>query len=158
MFIKPHACNEKVQALVAEKLAGFGITIKGEGLLEATEIDDKKLIDVHYGAIANRAVMTPVAELNVPPPAQEKYEAAFGLSWASALEQGLVLNAVSRGGGIAILDMRQPRTASAATNFAATTPHAHLNSIADRRSRAAKSGWCGARDGVAQADERRRPH
>ena len=55
-----------------------GITIKGEGLLEATEIDDKKLIDVHYGAIANRAVMTPVAELNVPPPAQEKYEAAFG--------------------------------------------------------------------------------
>ena len=65
--VKPHACNEKVQALVSEKLAGFGITIKAEGLLEAAEIDEKKLIDVHYGAIANRAVMTPVAELNVPP-------------------------------------------------------------------------------------------
>lgn len=93
MFVKPHACNEKVQTLVSEKLASFGISIRNEGLLEATSIDEKKLIDIHYGAIANRAVITPVGELNVPPAAQAKFESAFGLTWETALEQGAVLNA-----------------------------------------------------------------
>lgn len=46
------------------------------------------VLDIHYGAIANRAVLQEPAELNVPDAAQAKFEAAFGLSWPAALEQG----------------------------------------------------------------------
>jgi hypothetical protein len=41
VFVKPHAVNEKVQALVAEKLASQNITIVAEGHLEAQVIDEK---------------------------------------------------------------------------------------------------------------------
>uniref|UniRef100_A0A7S2SMY4 Nucleoside-diphosphate kinase n=1 Tax=Rhizochromulina marina TaxID=1034831 RepID=A0A7S2SMY4_9STRA len=94
VFIKPHAVTDKVQGLVKESLAGHGITIVSEGRLEAQEIDEKLLIDTHYGAIAKRAVKQQPNELNVPPKAQAAFEEAFGMTWASALEQNLVLNAV----------------------------------------------------------------
>lgn len=94
LFIKPHAAaSDAVEALVKEMLATAGVSITSQGILGATEIDERRLIDVHYGAIANRAVLQEPAELNVPASAQEKFEAAFGLKWTDALEQGLVFNA-----------------------------------------------------------------
>lgn len=49
--------------------------------------------DVHYGAIANRAVLNLPSELSVSEKAQTLFQAAFGQSWTSALEAGLVFNA-----------------------------------------------------------------
>ena len=47
-------------------------------------------IDVHYGAIAKRAVLQPPAALTPTPAATDKFHAAFGLTWEDALEQGWV--------------------------------------------------------------------
>ena len=47
-----------------------------------------KYLDIHYGAIAKRAMLQEPPELNVPEAARAKFEAAFGLSWADALNQG----------------------------------------------------------------------
>jgi hypothetical protein len=52
VFIKPHAAeSEGVAALVAEKLAAAGVAVEAMGELGAAEIDEKLLIDVHYGAM-----------------------------------------------------------------------------------------------------------
>ena len=50
VFIKPHACNDAVIALVKETLANEGIEVMATGSLDYKTIDEKMLIDNHYGA------------------------------------------------------------------------------------------------------------
>ena len=56
-------------------------------------IDEKMLIDTHYGAIANRAVKQKPAELIVPEKGQQGFKKLFGISWVDAVKQGMVYNA-----------------------------------------------------------------
>jgi len=90
VFIKPHAVNEQVKALMTKGLTEHGITITQEGSLDAATIDKNMLIDNHYYSIASKATLLPPSELNVPP---EKFKAKFGLGWQEALDQNLVYNA-----------------------------------------------------------------
>ena len=46
--------------------ARHNITVVDEGEIDAAAILEKKLIDNHYYAIANKASLTKPAELNVP--------------------------------------------------------------------------------------------
>uniref|UniRef100_A0A7S2SSL9 adenine phosphoribosyltransferase n=1 Tax=Rhizochromulina marina TaxID=1034831 RepID=A0A7S2SSL9_9STRA len=91
VFVKPHAVTEATKDLVREGLTRRGLRILNEGSLDAAEIDSKKLIDQHYYAIASKATILKPAQLNVP---ADKFEAQFGLSWANALAQGSVFNAM----------------------------------------------------------------
>lgn len=65
--------------------------ILAEGAITAEEIDQGKLIDQHYYAIASKATILKPAELNVP---ADKFKAQFGLEWQTALDSGKVLNAM----------------------------------------------------------------
>lgn len=94
VFIKPHAVTPKVEALVKEGLQKKGITILSEGVLDAKTIEENKLIDNHYYAIANKASLTKPVDLNPPEAKQAEFEKKFGISWADALKQGRVYNAV----------------------------------------------------------------
>merc|ERR1712159_345202 len=91
VFIKPHAQTEAVQKCVKEGLEAKGITITSEGEIKSEVISEKKLIDQHYYAIASKATILKPAELNVP---ADKFEEQFGLTWAKALEDGNVYNAM----------------------------------------------------------------
>lgn len=119
VFIKPHANTPKSQALVSSTLKGKGITISTEGELTGEQIDHGMLIDQvgprrgrtlttaptpiaaapphpparvqHYYAIASKATLLKPKDMPVP---ADKFEAAFGLPWAKALEQGNVFNAL----------------------------------------------------------------
>jgi nucleoside diphosphate kinase len=95
VFIKPHACNsaviDAVKAALGEHPAGFTITAESD--LAAKKIDAERLIDNHYGAIAAKAVKLQPSELSVPAKGLQLFEEKYGLTWASALEQGLVFNA-----------------------------------------------------------------
>ncbi|CAK0899561.1 unnamed protein product, partial [Prorocentrum cordatum] len=93
VFVKPHALNESVQGLVRRKLEDCGISILHSGRIDAETIDEKGLIDTHYGAIAARAMRLAPADLVVQAGPRADFEGLFGLSWDSALEQGLVYNA-----------------------------------------------------------------
>jgi len=93
VFVKPHACNEEVITLVRQGLDAAGIEVSAEGSLEAEQIDERKLIDTHYGAIASKAVALQPKELQVSEDAKSSFRAAFGLSWEDALQQELVYNA-----------------------------------------------------------------
>lgn len=91
VFIKPHANNAKTQEFVANTLRAKGITILEEGDFTGPQIDEGKLIDQHYYAIASKAtILKPEA---IPVPA-DKFEASFGLPWSEALASGRVFNAL----------------------------------------------------------------
>jgi len=93
-FIKPHAVNDAVKALVKSGLERAGLQINCEGSISAEDIDSKRLIDQHYYAIASKAVLLQPKDLPVP---ADKFEGKFGRSWQSALDAGLVFNAMDAG-------------------------------------------------------------
>jgi nucleoside diphosphate kinase len=91
VFIKPHAVTEATKALVKEGLEAKGLTITKSGSITSEEIDQKKLIDQHYYAIASKATILKPNELNVP---ADKFKDKFGIEWADALASGKVMNAL----------------------------------------------------------------
>eukprot|EP00349_Pseudokeronopsis_sp_Brazil_P010566 CAMPEP_0202971636 /NCGR_PEP_ID=MMETSP1396-20130829/28937_1 /ASSEMBLY_ACC=CAM_ASM_000872 /TAXON_ID= /ORGANISM="Pseudokeronopsis sp., Strain Brazil" /LENGTH=297 /DNA_ID=CAMNT_0049701203 /DNA_START=27 /DNA_END=920 /DNA_ORIENTATION=+ len=91
VFIKPHANNARTQQYVADGLRSRGITILEEGDFTGPQIDEGKLIDQHYYAIASKATLLQPEQIPVP---ADKFESNFGLTWADALAQGRVFNAL----------------------------------------------------------------
>ena len=87
VFLKPHAVTGKAKALVADKFKAAGISIYKEGSLDAARIEQDKLIDNHYYAIANKASLSKPAELNPPAAKQDDFAKKFGLTWKAALEK-----------------------------------------------------------------------
>jgi len=91
VFVKPHAVNDKANALVRDRLLAKGMKITSEGSLSSEVIDEKKLIDQHYYAIASKATILKPSELNIP---KDKFKAQFGMEWDDALNKGLCVNAM----------------------------------------------------------------
>ena len=91
VFVKPHAVTPPTIELVKSKLEGAGLTILSEGDISSEDIDQKKLVDQHYYAIASKATITPPAELAVP---DDKFTEFFGESWADVLSQGRAYTAI----------------------------------------------------------------
>ncbi|KAL1528534.1 hypothetical protein AB1Y20_009877 [Prymnesium parvum] len=94
VFLKPHAVTEAAKKLVSSHFAEVGISVYAEGALQSKTIEEEKLIDNHYYAIANKASLSKPAELNPPANKQQEFEAKFDISWKKALADGLVFNAV----------------------------------------------------------------
>jgi len=91
VFVKPHAVTDKTNKLVHDRLLQKGLKITSEGSLSSEEIDQKKLIDQHYYAIASKATILKPHELNIP---KDKFKKAFGLEWDDALKSGKCVNAM----------------------------------------------------------------
>ena len=90
-FIKPGAVTDAVEQLVHTRLSEFGVSVLEEGRLCGSEL--VSVIDKHYSTLAERALYVRPADLPVPPEqARTAFIDAFGVSWADALRQGLVLN------------------------------------------------------------------
>eukprot|EP00559_Dactyliosolen_fragilissimus_P007073 CAMPEP_0184859700 /NCGR_PEP_ID=MMETSP0580-20130426/4690_1 /TAXON_ID=1118495 /ORGANISM="Dactyliosolen fragilissimus" /LENGTH=340 /DNA_ID=CAMNT_0027356485 /DNA_START=34 /DNA_END=1056 /DNA_ORIENTATION=- len=91
VFVKPHANTKPTQDLVREKLTCAGIKIVSESDIPGDIIDEKKLIDQHYYAIASKATILPAEKIPVP---SEKFASAFGESWETALTEKRAVNAM----------------------------------------------------------------
>lgn len=91
VFVKPHANTKATQDMVRKKLIGAGITIVSERDVKGSEIDEKKLIDQHYYAIASKATILPPEEIPVP---AGKFQDAFGESWEKVLSENRAANAM----------------------------------------------------------------
>ena len=91
VFVKPHANTEATRALVRSTLEARKIAIVAEGEIDAAAIDEDKLIDQHYYAIASKATLTKPKDLPVP---ADAFQAKYGVSWQSALDDGKVFNAL----------------------------------------------------------------
>jgi len=92
VFIKPHAVTPKVEKLVRDQLAKHGVTIVNDGKITAEKIDEDKLIDKHYGAIASRAVEQKPNELSPQDSAKTLFNDTFGQTWDQALNAGKIFN------------------------------------------------------------------
>jgi len=91
VFIKPHAQTRFVRDLVKTKLAASNINILKEGEISAKDIDDKKLIDQHYYAIASKATLLTPDKLPVP---ADQFKEKFGEEWNDVLAAGKAVNAL----------------------------------------------------------------
>mmetsp|Transcript_14072 Transcript_14072/g.18353 ORF Transcript_14072/g.18353 Transcript_14072/m.18353 type:complete len:321 (+) Transcript_14072:107-1069(+) len=91
VFVKPHANTPATQKLVKEKLVEAGISILSELSIDGPTIDENKLIDQHYYAIASKATILPAKEIPVPP---EKFQESFGESWEAVLSEDRAANAM----------------------------------------------------------------
>merc|ERR1712100_910880 len=103
VFVKPHAVTEPTIALVKKTFEEKGFKIVKEGELDGPTIGEKKLIDNHYYAIANKASLTLPKDLNPPEAKQAEFAEKFGLSgdemdtqWAMTKKAGQL---VKFGGG-----------------------------------------------------------
>merc|ERR1712224_789625 len=85
------AVTSKTNELVRKDLQAKGLKITSEGDLTSEVIDEKKLIDQHYYAIASKATILKPSELNIP---KDKFKTAFGLEWDTVLAKGTVVNAI----------------------------------------------------------------
>eukprot|EP00924_Labyrinthula_sp_SR-Ha-C_P009449 maker-scaffold_2-snap-gene-24.32-mRNA-1 protein AED:0.01 eAED:0.01 QI:71/1/1/1/1/1/2/349/396 len=94
VFIKPHAVTNEVEELLKAKFDASGIKITKSGEINHNEIDEKLLVDTHYGSIASKAVKLDPAELNLSDKAKADFQKMAGLSWEDALSQKKVLNAM----------------------------------------------------------------
>lgn len=93
MFIKPHAVTSAVDTLIKATFGKENISIIQEGELTHKEIESQQLIDVHYGAIASKAVSLSPKELNVPIKAKLAFKRMFGVSWNQLVSSNEVYNA-----------------------------------------------------------------
>ena len=91
VFVKPHANTKATQELVREKLISAGVEILSESEIEGKTIDEKKLIDQHYYAIASKATILPADKIPVP---EDKFEENFGEKWSDVLKDGRGVNAM----------------------------------------------------------------
>ena len=91
VFVKPHANTKKTQDLVRQKLVDAGITILSESDISGSTIDEKKLIDQHYYAIASKATILSADKIPVP---TDKFEDAFGEKWETVLAENRAANAM----------------------------------------------------------------
>lgn len=92
IFIKPHANTPTVQEYVRNRLLDQNIfKIITEKEISSDEIEKKKLIDLHYYAIASKATLLNPHELTVP---EAKFRDFFGIDYSVALQQKKVWNAL----------------------------------------------------------------
>jgi hypothetical protein len=91
LFIKPHAYNENTKSLVSKKLIDAGCKIISENIITGIEIDEKKLIDNHYYAIASKATILKPSELIIP---EDKFEGFFNEKWNTVLTEDRAVNAL----------------------------------------------------------------
>ena len=91
VFVKPHANTEATQKMVRETLEAKGIEILSESDISGKTIDEKKLIDQHYYAIASKATILSADKIPVP---ETKFEETFGEKWSDVLKEGRAANAM----------------------------------------------------------------
>ncbi|KAL3770672.1 hypothetical protein ACHAWU_004371 [Discostella pseudostelligera] len=91
VFVKPHANTAATQKMVRDALLAKGIEILSESDIDGKTIDEKKLIDQHYYAIASKATILAADEIPVP---ADKFEESFGEKWDQVLKEGRAANAM----------------------------------------------------------------
>jgi hypothetical protein len=89
LFIKPHAVTTATVDLVKSHLTSTGVHVVQEMVISAEDIEEKGLIDAHYGTLAELAMDTHPRDLEsqpglLSPAALESFELTFGVGWDAA--------------------------------------------------------------------------
>ncbi|KAL3916518.1 MAG: hypothetical protein SGPRY_006785 [Prymnesium sp.] len=85
VFLKPHAATDACHAFLRAHLSSAGIALLSAGTTHAQEIEQRGLIDAHYGSLASAAMSTEPADLRISPAAREAFVKAYGVEWEDTL-------------------------------------------------------------------------
>jgi len=160
IFIKPHAIYDQVKAFVAMEIANKGLTVLCEGEKSAEDIESSGAIDTHYASIAEAALTTEPADLNITDQKKKEFSTKFGTEWAAALDLGIILNAKQAGEKLEIsgadLDQKWAKNSDARMKLAPGLYVENINEVRARgRDRARDRGRDRARDRARKATLRR---
>eukprot|EP00771_Trimastix_marina_P001503 gnl/Trimastix_PCT/2584.p1 GENE.gnl/Trimastix_PCT/2584~~gnl/Trimastix_PCT/2584.p1 ORF type:complete len:321 (+),score=69.29 gnl/Trimastix_PCT/2584:114-1076(+) len=82
IFLKPHvASNSKVLELTKQRLAEKHVHIRCEGQVSSEQIGEKKMVDMHYSAIAEKGAIRSPHEIDITPAQKETFREHFGQEW-----------------------------------------------------------------------------
>ncbi|CAJ1435956.1 unnamed protein product, partial [Effrenium voratum] len=93
LMLKPHASTAKAREAVRKILEDNGIAVVKDGSISAEDVRQRRLIDKHYGRVAQLALEVFPQALVVPKKGQAAFKECFGLPWKQAMEKDLVVNA-----------------------------------------------------------------
>ena len=84
VFLKPHADNDACEALLRSKLEAAGCSILSARRIPGEEIDASRLIDAHYGSLAECAMVTDPESVKLTPEKEAAFLEMFGVAWKTA--------------------------------------------------------------------------
>jgi hypothetical protein len=84
VFLKPHAASNVCEEFLRGRLESAGVEVGPTLVRSASEIEEHRLIDRHYGALARLAMDTMPADLVISAQAEAAFESSYGLTWSSA--------------------------------------------------------------------------
>ena len=93
VFVKPHAINRYVFALIDAAFHENKIVVERSGDIASEAIAKKRLIDQHYSTIARYALGCTADHIHIDAAGDARFRSAFGVSWNDAVAGGIVLNA-----------------------------------------------------------------
>ena len=94
VYFKPHANSASVISLARDLLSSRGFVITDEGDVSSRLIEKECLLDKQCADIARKAVLIKPNELVLTPTAFIRFQKKFKITWADALADGVVFNAV----------------------------------------------------------------
>ena len=84
VFLKPHADNDACELLLRSMLEAAGATIVSTHRIVGDDINKKRLIDLHYGSLAEAAMVIHPESLVVGAEKEAAFEEMFGIAWNKA--------------------------------------------------------------------------
>ena len=84
VFLKPHADNDACELLLRSMLEAAGATIVSTHRIVGDDINKKRLIDLHYGSLAEAAMVISPESLVVGAEKEAAFEEMFGIAWNKA--------------------------------------------------------------------------
>ena len=93
VFVKPHAATPKVLDLVPSFLEEKGLVVERSGSVKAEQIEQQKIIDEHYKAIAQVGMERDMRKLALEE-VSEKFS-VYGTSVEKAIQSGELCSAVT---------------------------------------------------------------
>lgn len=98
VFVKPHACNEKMVEEVKKMLLAKNLIILGEEAREAEKIEEGGFVDKHYSGICAAAMTSSASDIVVSDEKKEAFKAAFegalnGKTYDDMVAEGCIINA-----------------------------------------------------------------
>ena len=83
VFLKPHADSDACEKMLVAGLEAAGCTIESKRRISGAMIEEQKLIDAHYGSLAE-AAMSMVAPTTLEAAKAIAFSDMFGVEWSAA--------------------------------------------------------------------------
>lgn len=105
LWVKPHACTKHVEAWIPKALLQHRIEVISSGRVPMAEVFDKELADRKQCTLYRNAMTRAVHEIPISTKQMAEFDATFGITWNTAMNLHLVINAAQAVDRIGVLQL-----------------------------------------------------